>query len=270
MYGISIGNQTYLFSGRNKDGTEKYIRWGKQFREFPELLYDDTGFSPVTAAKKKLFSKASPLVQEFSVLATNKSLSGFTMRDLEGRKGWDWTIAYLKRLPTIALPFSTQKKIKSALGIQDVDWSWTDLFMPSGKGMTNHKATELYKQAIAEIIETGDPQMIKEVYYACIKNQMDPVKPFEAATAALSAEKTRSVNELNDTIEDWTNTLKQAIEDGDKTAKDRAVRKMKALALEKQNIENYEVAWIKIQKALIDFQLKYPEMYKDIKLLPLK
>ena len=99
---------------------------------------------------------------------------------------------------------------------------------------------------------------------------MDPVKPFEAATAALSAEKTRSVNELNDTIEDWTNTLKQAIEDGDKTAKDRAVRKMKALALEKQNIENYEVAWIKIQKALIDFQLKYPEMYKDIKLLPLK
>ena len=184
MYGNTIGNQTYLFSGRNKDGTEKYIRWGKQFREFPELLYDDTGFSPVTAAKKKLFSKASPLVQEFSVLATNKSLSGFTMRDLEGRKGWDWTIAYLKRLPTIALPFSTQKKIKSALGIQDVDWSRTDLFMPSGKGMTNHKATDRYKQAIAEIIETGDPQMIKEVYYACIKTQMDAVKPFEAATAA--------------------------------------------------------------------------------------
>ena len=41
-----IYNQTYLFSGRNKDGTEKYIRWGKQFREFPELLFDDNHFNP--------------------------------------------------------------------------------------------------------------------------------------------------------------------------------------------------------------------------------
>jgi len=270
MYGNTIGNQTYLFSGRNEDGTEKYIRWGKQFREFPELLYDDTGFSPVTAAKKKLGSKLSPVVQEAAVLTTNKSASGYTMRDLEGLKGWDWTIAYIKRLPTVALPFSTQKKIKSALGIQDVDWSWTDLFMPSGKGMTNYKATELYKQAIAEAIETGDPQMIKEVYYACIKNQMDPLKPFKAATSALSAEKSRSVNELNDTIEDWTNTLKQAIKDGDKTGVDRAKKKIKDLVKEKVNIENYEVSWMLMQKEFIKFQKKYPEMYKDIKLLPLK
>tara|TARA_R110002020_G_scaffold82687_1_gene205047 strand:- start:2888 stop:6163 length:3276 start_codon:yes stop_codon:yes gene_type:complete len=270
MFSNTVGNQTYLFSGRNKDGTEKYIRWGKQFREFPELLFDDKGFSPVTAAKKKLFSKGSPLVQEFSVLATNKSLSGYTMRDLEGLKGWDWTLAYLKRLPTVALPFSTQKKIKSALGIQDVDWSYTDLFMPSGKGMTNYKATELYKQAIADAIETGDPEMIKEIYYACIRNQLDPLKPFKAATSSLSSEKTKGINKLNDTIEDWKNTLKQAIKDGDRTGIERAKRKIKVLIDEKINIENYEVSWIKMQKAFIDFQLKYPEMYKDKKLLPLK
>ena len=269
MVGNTIGNQTYLFSGRNTDGTEKYIRWGKQFREFPELMYDHHGFSPMTAAKKKFGSKASPLVQEISVLATNRSFSGYTMRDLEGLQGWDWTLAYFKRLPTIILPFSTQKKIKSMLGIQDIEWHYTDLFMPSGKGMSNYKAVELYKQGIGEAIESGDNAKITQTYYGLIRNNMDPLKPFKAATTSLSAEKSRSIIKLNKNIEDWKATLKIAIENRDRTGAERAKRKIKEIIKEKSNIENYELAWLKMQKAFIEYQIKYPEMYRNKKLLPL-
>lgn len=270
MAGNTIGNQTYLFAGRNQDGTEKYIRWGKQFREFPELLYDDTGFSPVTAAKKKLGSKFAPVPQEFSILMTGSSISGYTARDLQGKKGWDWTLNYLKRLPTIVVPFSAQKKIKNALGVEDQEWYWTDIFMPSGKGMSGYKATELYKMGILEAIETGDPEMIKETYYACIKNQMDPMKPFKAAMSSISAEKSKAVNKLNKSIEDWTATLKEAIKNGDMKGIQRAKNKIKGLAEEKYNLDNYEATWEKMKIEFLKFQIKYPEFYKDKKLLPLE
>ena len=38
MYGNTLGQQTHLFMGRYNDGAEWYVRWGKQFREFPELF----------------------------------------------------------------------------------------------------------------------------------------------------------------------------------------------------------------------------------------
>jgi len=40
MWDNPPGKKTYLFIGMNTDGSEAYLRWGKQFREIAELISD--------------------------------------------------------------------------------------------------------------------------------------------------------------------------------------------------------------------------------------
>jgi hypothetical protein len=66
MANNTIGHKTHLFDGRYEDGKERYIRWGKQFRELPELFMDESGVNFPRPMLRKLGGKAAPQVQILS------------------------------------------------------------------------------------------------------------------------------------------------------------------------------------------------------------
>ena len=108
MIGNTIGKRTNLFVGRYADGTERYIRWGKQFRELLEFFFDSTGFSPIAASLKKVGGKIAPLMQLTSQIFTGVAPSGFRNDDIYGKKGWDKTFGIFKTLLKSPLPFASR------------------------------------------------------------------------------------------------------------------------------------------------------------------
>ena len=164
MFGNTIGSQTRLFTGRDIHGTEEYLRWGKQFRELPELLYDDTGFNFPQAALKKLGGKASPMVNIISQIFFSKSPSGFKNYDLEDKKGLDWFVGVTKTLMKTPLPFSTQAALR-----KDKEWKAYNLFVPSGAGMTRRKASDLFEIALSR----NDDEMARQVLIGAYRNGID-------------------------------------------------------------------------------------------------
>jgi hypothetical protein len=164
MFGNTIGQQTRLFTGRNDDGTESYLRWGKQFREFPELFFDETGFNFPQATFKRLGAKAAPLFQTISQIFTGKSPSGFENYDLKGKRKLDWVVGVGKTLLRTPLPFSTQAALR-----KDKKWNPSNLFAPSGKGMTKRRASDLMEIAIGR----GDDEYLRQVLIGCYRNNLD-------------------------------------------------------------------------------------------------
>ena len=200
MVGNTFGHKTHLFAGRYEDGTERYIRWGKQFRELPELFFDDAGFSPISATLKKVGGKMNPVLQLSSQIATGHSLSGFRNDDVSGEKGWDKVLGIGKTLIKAPFPFSTR-----ALWDDNKEFHVTDLMMPSSKGMTRYKSMELFKYAIAN----QDEQYLKEVYQFTLRNNLPAYTLFKAGLTSLKAESTREYNEGLDTLNDAIEKLEE-------------------------------------------------------------
>ena len=64
MRGNSLGQQSKIFLGRYADGTEMYIRHGKQFREIPEYFFNEKGeFEIPGPFVNRLVGKANPLIR---------------------------------------------------------------------------------------------------------------------------------------------------------------------------------------------------------------
>ena len=190
MYGNTLGHKSHLFVGRYEDGTERYIRWGKQFRELMEMFIDDTGFSPVSAAVKKIGGKANPVLQLTAQITTGHSLSGFKNDDISGKKGWDFTFGVFKTLLKSPLPFSSR-----TLMTPNKEFHITDIAMPSSKGMSRYKAMALFKIAIIK----KDERLIKEIYQDTLENNLPAYTLFTAALTSLKAEESR---EYSKTIKD--------------------------------------------------------------------
>ena len=201
MYGNAIGHKTHLFVGRYEDGRERYIRWGKQFRELPEMIFDDTGFSPISASVKKILGKANPNLQLISKIATGHSLSGFKDDDIYGKKGWDWTYGVAKTLFKAPLPFSSRTIFN-----KNKEFHLTDVAMPSSAGMSRYKSIELFKVAITK----KDDRFLKEVYQDALENNLPAYTLFNAAITSLKAEETKSYNSDIKTIGDLKQKLKTA------------------------------------------------------------
>ena len=200
MFGNTTGRKTYLFVGRYDDRSERYLRWGKQFRELPELFYDDTGFSPATAALKKVGGKTSPNLQLATELFTGVSPSGFKNDDIFGESGWQRVWGIAQTLVAAPLPFSVR-----AISEESKEWKVTDIAMPSTKGMTRYRAVQLFKHAIAE----SDERMLKEVYQETLRNNLPAYSIFKTSLTILKAEATR---EFNDGIEAMDDIQKRLAE----------------------------------------------------------
>jgi len=179
MFGNTIGNGTRLFVGRNKDGTEEYLRWGKQFRELPELFYDDTGFNFPKAAIRRVGAKSAPVVQFTSQIFTDKTLSGFVNYDLKEKQKMEWFLSAAKLAVRTPLPFSTQSMLR-----KDKEWKLTYLFVPGSKGMTRRRAKDLYEIAL----HRNDFNMVREVALGCHRNGIDGIKLGEDKFSEISSD----------------------------------------------------------------------------------
>lgn len=186
MAGNAIGHKTHLFAGRYDDGTERYVRWGKQFRELPEMFFDDTGFSPISATIKKIGGKMAPALQLASSILTGSSLSGFRNDDINGKEGWDKVYGIAKTVMKSPFPFSSRTMFD-----ENKEFHFTDVAMPSSKGMTRYRSIELFKVAI----EKDDERLLKEVYQDTLRNNLPAYTLFNASLAQLKAESTNEYNE---------------------------------------------------------------------------
>lgn len=236
MAGNTMGHKTHLFVGRYEDGTERYIRWGKQFRELPELFFDDTGFSPISATFKKVGGKLAPMIQLTSKITTGTSPSGFRDDDIYGKKGWDRVHGMGKVLIKSPLPFATR-----ALFQEDKKFHLTDLAMPSSKGMTRWKSINLFKHAIIK----KDDQLLKETYQFTLMNNLPAYTLFSTALTILKAESTKEFNEGIKTIKD----VKKQLDD------------IKKQLSEIDKLENV----IEIKKDLTRLDNKYKRIQKENK-----
>ena len=165
------GHALNIFMGRNEDGTEKYLRMGKQFREVMEW-----GYEPV----KKLGAKLSPVIREtMRQITRHDPGSGYptefaeTESILEDLKERGLSIAEMP------IPFSLRGYVKSRPG------SYMFTF-PTSRGMTNYKGIKLFKKAI----KTEDADRVKRVYFSALENNLDAEQLFASAKAAVKADMT--------------------------------------------------------------------------------
>ena len=160
LLGNSKGNKTYVFVGRNKDGSERYLRLGKQFREVPEMLEDPL---------KKLGGKASPNIQLISQITTGHTASGFQNRDMyvdkypynQMKEGKDRLKASGKVIAKSFMPYSL-----NTLFNPDADWTPLSLFAPVSKGMTKGKGRKAYEENIY------NDKNAREITQAMIRNNI--------------------------------------------------------------------------------------------------
>lgn len=200
MWGNTVGHKTHLFTGRYEDGSERYLRWGKQFRELPELLMDEEGVSFPRPLLKKLGGKTAPLLNASSKIMTGKSLSGYEDWDLKDKKGWDFTLGVFKVLLKTPLPFS----MNTVFLRDDKQWYPTDVAMPSSKGMSKSKAIALFRKGII----MADLDYVKEIYTGAVRNNLDAFNLFKVAVASVKADGTRELLSDIKSVDDAREKLK--------------------------------------------------------------
>ena len=164
LLGNSKGSKTFVFIGRNSDGTERYLRLGKQFREMPEMLE-----KPL----EKLGGKASPMIQIGSQILTGHTASGFKNKNFYGdtyatkdvmKKGWERVGESAKLVGTSLAPFSLNSVFNPYM--DTTAWS---LFAPVGKGMTKYKG----KSAFVEAYKKDNKNEIEEIRQSLKRNGFD-------------------------------------------------------------------------------------------------
>lgn len=191
MLGNALGHQTHLFTGRYEDGTETYARWGKQFRELPELFFGRDGFSFPGPMIDKIAGKANPMLSKTFEVISGYSLSGWENPHMKDKKGWERDVARLYVLRDGYNPYSFQTQ-------EDKEWYWLDLIMPSSKGFSSGKAIGYFEKGI----KSGDMDYIAAVYNACVMNGVNPEQSFNVAKARIEAETKRETLEGVETVQD--------------------------------------------------------------------
>jgi len=175
------GHKTHLFAGRYDDGSKRYVRWGKQFRELFELFYDVHAgeFSPLTATLKRLGSKTSPMLQQASVIFTGKTPSGFKVSKLNEETGWKWIGALTTHIIKSPLPFAFANTLN-----ETKEFKVTDLAFPSSKGMTYYKTKKMFKKAIVKKRQN----FVREIFKAATENNLDSYSILKDALRELKRE----------------------------------------------------------------------------------
>lgn len=191
MLGNTLSHQTHLFTGRYEDGTETYARWGKQFRELPELFFGRDGFSFPGPMIDKMAGKANPLLSTTFEFISGHSLSGWENQYMKDKKGWERDLGRLHLLTHSFDPYSMPTQ-------EDKEWYWLDLIMPSSKGFTPGKAINYFEKGI----ESGDMNYVAAVYRACVMNGVNPEQTWGVAKARKEAEAKANMLEGVETVQD--------------------------------------------------------------------
>lgn len=169
MWDNDPGHKTHLFLGFNRDGTKKYLRWGKQFRELPEAIKD-----PV----KKISGKLSPLIHVSVVQATGRTVSGFKT-EIADKTFYDSLPDRLIELLKAPIPFSFKQMLRNG-EIQPLG-----IAMPISRGMTPFTTRRHFTRAIKQ--ENKD--YVIEVGIAATENNLDARRIYVNTINGLLADK---------------------------------------------------------------------------------
>lgn len=197
MYGNTIGQQTHLFTGRYADGTETYVRWGKQFREFPELFIGRHGLEFPAPIIQRMMSKANPNIGTAIDFLGAQNIGGFngSYENKELREKYGKTVATLAATARHFIPFGMPTQAEK-------EYKWLDFFMPSSKGFSRWKAKDYFETFILD----GDWEGIEATYNACVMNGVDAEKNLDAAIASIKAAQKK---ELADGVTDLTSAAQK-------------------------------------------------------------
>ena len=175
MRGNSLGQQSKIFMGRYADGTEMYIRHGKQFREIPELFFDaKDNFAIPGPMVRRMYGKSSPLLR--GMIDTYKWYLSPDYGDKEMQRKYGENLGLIPKLASYYVPFAvpTQK---------DKEFKMLDLVFPSSKGFSRYKAQDYFKT----FIMSEDKQGLAMTYNACVQNGIDPEVQLKAAISSVKA-----------------------------------------------------------------------------------
>lgn len=175
MRGNSLGQQSKIFMGRYADGTEMYIRHGKQFREIPELFFDaKDNFAIPGPMVRRMYGKSSPLLR--GMVDTYKWYLSPDYGDKEMQRKYGENLGLIPKLASYYVPFAvpTQK---------DKEFKMLDLVFPSSKGFSRYKAQDYFKT----FIMSEDKQGLAMTYNACVQNGIDPEEQLKAAISSVKA-----------------------------------------------------------------------------------
>lgn len=177
MRGNSLGQQSKIFLGRYEDGTEMYIRHGKQFREVPEYLFNHKGELEFPGPMvQRMIGKANPMVR--MTLDDINYLSDFqaSHADQEIQRKYGKTIGLLYKDALYWAPFLIPSQ-------ENKEFKAVDFFFPSSKGFSPWKAQSYFK----DFILSGDMEGVVMTYQSCQRNGIDPEAQIKAAIGSVKA-----------------------------------------------------------------------------------
>lgn len=177
MRGNSLGQQSKIFLGRYADGTEMYIRHGKQFREVPEYLFNHKGELEFPGPMvQRMIGKANPMVR--MTLDNINYLSDFqaSHADEEIQRKYGKTIGLLYKDALYWAPFLIPSQ-------ENKEFKAVDFFFPSSKGFSPWKAQSYFK----DFILSGDMEGVVMTYQSCQRNGIDPEAQIKAAIGSVKA-----------------------------------------------------------------------------------
>lgn len=177
MRGNSLGQQSKIFMGRYADGTEMYIRHGKQFREVPEYLFNHKGELEFPGPMvQRMIGKANPMVR--MTLDNINYLSDFqaSHADEEIQRKYGKTIGLLYKDALYWAPFLIPSQ-------ENKEFKAVDFFFPSSKGFSPWKAQSYFK----DFILSGDMEGVVMTYQSCQRNGIDPEAQIKAAIGSVKA-----------------------------------------------------------------------------------
>ena len=186
MRGNSLGQQSKIFLGRYADGTEMYIRHGKQFREIPEYFFNEKGeFEIPGPFVNRLVGKANPLIRmaldDYNYLSpyrashSDKELQR-KYGKLVGNESLGKAIGLLHKNALYAFPFLIPSQ-------ENKEFKAVDFFFPSSKGFSPWKAQSYFK----DFILSGDMEGVVMTYQSCQRNGIDPEAQIKAAIGSVKA-----------------------------------------------------------------------------------
>ena len=185
MRGNSLGQQSKIFMGRYADGTEMYIRHGKQFREVPEYLFNHKGELEFPGPMvQRMIGKANPMLR--MTLDDINYLSDFqaSHADQEIQRKYGKTIGLLYKDALYWAPFLIPSQ-------ENKEFKAVDFFFPSSKGFSPWKAQSYFK----DFILSGDMEGVVMTYQSCQRNGIDPEAQIKAAIGSVKALESAEMND---------------------------------------------------------------------------
>lgn len=185
MRGNSLGQQSKIFMGRYEDGTEMYIRHGKQFREVPEYLFNHKGELEFPGPMvQRMIGKANPMVR--MTLDDINYLSDFqaSHADQEIQRKYGKSIGLLYKDALYWAPFLIPSQ-------ENKEFKAVDFFFPSSKGFSPWKAQSYFK----DFILSGDMEGVVMTYQSCQRNGIDAEAQIKAAIGSVKALESAEMND---------------------------------------------------------------------------